>query len=89
MIRVIHIAAVLVFLIIFSAGCSTTTYYWCHPTKHPMKEAFDKDRYECDGESYQRAEKRGDQGDKDIIKEEWKRCMRARGWTPCPKYTDK
>ena len=85
---VVQITAALAFLIMLSAGCSTTTYYWCHPTKQPMTKAFDEDRYACDGESYQRAQNRGKQGDKDIIKEEWKRCMRAKGWSPCPKYSE-
>jgi hypothetical protein len=67
------------------AGCGTATTYWCHPTK-PMAEAFPKDRYVCDGESYRRAEDRGEKGDPDVIKEEWERCMRSRGWSPCSKY---
>jgi hypothetical protein len=86
MIRLIRLGAALSLTAFICAGCSSTTYYWCHPTKTLMTKAFDEDRYACDGESYQRAKDRGDQGDKDIIKEEWKRCMRARGWAPCPKH---
>lgn len=86
MTRLIWPAAALGLLIFIGTGCSTTTFYWCHPTKTPMTKAFAEDRYACDGESYQRAKNRGDQGDQDIIKEEWERCMRARGWSPCPKY---
>ncbi len=86
MIRLTRLATAMGLLIILGAGCSTTTYYWCHPSKTPMPKAFDQDRYACDGESYQRAKDRGDTGDKDIIKEEWERCMYAKGWAPCPKY---
>ena len=85
--RLFRPAAVLALAAIFISGCSTTTQYWCHPTKQPMKKAFDEDRYACDGESYQRAKDRGEQGDSDVIKEEWKRCMYARGWSPCPEYS--
>jgi hypothetical protein len=87
MIRLIQTGAALALFIILCAGCSTTTHYWCHPTKQPMDKAFDQDRYACDGESYQRAKDRGEQGDSDIIKQEWKRCMYARGWSPCPEYS--
>jgi len=85
MIRLIRLAAAAGAAILI-AGCGATTHYWCHPTK-PMPQAFDKDRYECDGESYVRAGQRGDTGDDKIIKEEWERCMRARGWAPCPEQS--
>lgn len=66
-----------------AVGCSETRY-WCHPTK-PTLDAWAKENYECEGEAYRRARDRGDEGSKKAIKAEWEKCMRARGWAPCPK----
>ena len=48
-----------------------------------MLKEFPKDRYECEGEAYVRAKDRGEEGEKKVIDEEWAKCMRARGWSPC------
>lgn len=69
------------------AGCGPEKRYWCHPTK-PALAAWQGDNYQCEGEAYQRASARGDAGSKRAIKEEWIKCMRARGWVLCPKRDD-
>ncbi len=69
------------------AGCGPRKRYWCHPTK-PALAAWQTDNYQCEGEAYQRARARGDTGSKRAIKEEWIKCMRARGWTLCPQRDD-
>lgn len=81
--QLIIICALVLMVLAFTTGCGETRY-WCHPTK-PMLDAWAAENYACEGEAYQRARDRGDEGSKKAIKAEWEKCMRARGWTPCPK----
>jgi hypothetical protein len=72
----------LIALALLAAGCGPTMEYWCHRSLNSV-EAIPKQKYECETDALQRASLRGEKGDDDVIADEWKNCMQARGWFIC------
>jgi hypothetical protein len=61
------------------AGCATAGTSWNHPTKD--EQQFEQERYDCVKDGVQHAANLGFNGNRMIIADRKKECMRVKGYT--------